>query len=296
MRISKAIPVKQQNVIIITGCSGSGKTTALGTFEDAGFYCVDNMPARLVSAFLEQARKDSGNISGWAFVMDLRDRNFLAGYPQLNQDLMHNGYNLTIVFLDAEEQVLIRRYSQTRRRHPLASGGSLVATIRKEKKLIRPLRKDAHHVIDTSHFSVHELKFAILNIAKKHTASTGMMVNVVSFGFKHGTPPDADLIVDVRFLPNPYFVPALKALNGESAEVQAFVLKDPETTVFLDKYLDLLDYLVPRYSKEGKAYLTIAIGCTGGMHRSVVIAQKIYDHIRSRQPTVGLIHRDIQST
>jgi UPF0042 nucleotide-binding protein len=287
--------VKQQNIIIITGCSGSGKTTALGTFEDAGFYCIDNMPVQLVSVFLDQTCQNSENIAGWAFVMDLRDCNFLGGYPQLREHLTQNGYNLTIVFLDADEQVLIRRYSQTRRRHPLASGGSLVATIRKEMKLIKPLRKDAHHIIDTSHYSVHELKFAILNIAQKHTASSRMVVNVVSFGFKHGTPPDANLITDVRFLSNPYFVPALKSKDGESVEVQEFVLKDPETAIFLHKYLDLLDYLIPRYAQEGKAYLTIAIGCTGGRHRSVVIAQKVYDHIRRGQPTVGLIHRDIQS-
>jgi UPF0042 nucleotide-binding protein len=287
--------VKKHNIIIITGCSGSGKTSALGTFEDAGFYCIDNMPIQLVSVFLDQARQDSEDIAGCAFVMDLRDPNFLAGYPQMREHLIQNGHNLTIVFLHADEQVLIRRYSQTRRRHPLASSGSLAATIRKEIKLIKPLRKDAHHIIDTSHFSVHELKFAILNIAQKHTASSGMIVNVVSFGFKHGTPPDADLIIDVRFLSNPYFVPTLKSQDGESAEVQAFVLKDPETAVFLRKYLDLIDYLIPRYAKEGKAYLTVAIGCTGGRHRSVVIAQKVYDHIRRGQSRVGLIHRDIQS-
>lgn len=290
---SKKTGVKQQNIIVITGSSGSGKTTALGTFEDAGFYCIDNMPAKLVSAFLEQDLDNAENIAGWAFVMDLRDPNLLATYPDLRRYLIQNGYKVTIVFLDTDEQVLIRRYSQTRRRHPLASGGSLVTTIRNEKTMIGPLRKEAHHVIDTSHYSVHELKFAILNIAQKHTAITGMAVNVVSFGFKHGTPPDADLIMDVRFLSNPYFVPALKTQNGESAAVQEFVLNDPETGAFLQKYLDLIDYLIPRYEKEGKAYLTIAIGCTGGMHRSVVIAQKVYEHILSRQPAVGLIHRDI---
>jgi UPF0042 nucleotide-binding protein len=294
MRISKKTSgIKQQNIIIITGCSGSGKTTALDTFEDAGFYCIDNMPAKMVADFLEQDRDNSENIAGWAFVMDLRDRNFLVTYPQLRQHLVRNGYHVTIVFLDADEQVLIRRYSQTRRRHPLASGGSLVTTIRNEKTMIGPLRKDAHHIIDTTHYSVHELKFAILNIAQKHTAISGMAVNVVSFGFKHGTPPDADLVMDVRFLSNPYFIPELKSLNGESAEVREYVLNDPETIAFLGKYLDLIDYLIPRYEKEGKAYLTIAIGCTGGMHRSVVIAQKVYEHILSRQPQVGLIHRDI---
>lgn len=293
MRTSNKTTGVKKQIIIITGSSGSGKTTALGTFEDAGFCCIDNMPAKLVADFLEQDDDNSENIAGWAFVMDLRDPKLLATYPDLRDHLIRNGYKVTIVFLDADEQVLIRRYSQTRRRHPLASGGSLVTTIRNEKTMIGPLRKEAHHVIDTSHYSVHELKFAILNIAQKHTAITGMAVNVVSFGFKHGTPPDADLIMDVRFLSNPYFVPALKTQNGESAAVQEFVLNDPETGAFLQKYLDLIDYLIPRYEKEGKAYLTIAIGCTGGVHRSVVIAQKVYEHILSRQPTVGLIHRDI---
>ena len=156
-----------------------------------------------------------------------------------------------------------------------------------------PLRKRAKHVIDTSHFSVHELKFAILNIAQQHTAISGMAVNVVSFGFKFGTPPDADMIIDVRFLANPYFVPELKPQDGESDEVQAYVLKDPNTTVFLAGYLDLLDFLIPLYEKEGKAYLTIAAGCTGGRHRSVVIAKSIYEHIRHTRKTVRLIHRDI---
>lgn len=287
--------MKQPDIIIITGCSGSGKKTALGTLEDAGFYCIDNLPVRLVSVFLEQAGQDIEDIAGFAFVMDLRDQHFLADYPQMRRHLIKMGYKLTIVFLHADEQALIRRYSQTRRRHPLVSGGSLVTTVRNEMKMIEPLRKGADHIIDTSHYSVHELKFAILNIAQKHAASAGMAVNVVSFGFKHGTPSDADLIVDVRFLSNPYFVPVLKSQDGESPQVRDYVLKDPETAVFLRKYLDLIDYLLPRYEKEGKAYLTIAIGCTGGRHRSVVIAQKVYDHIRGSQPTVGLIHRDINA-
>jgi RNase adapter protein RapZ len=166
MRISKKkTGIKQKNIIIITGCSGSGKTTALDTFEDAGFYCIDNMPVNLVADFLKQDRDNSENIAGWAFVMDLRDRKFLVAYPRLRDHLIKNGYHVTIVFLDADEQVLIRRYSQTRRRHPLASGGSLLTTIRNEKTMIGPLRKDAHHIIDTTHYSVHELKFAVLHIA-----------------------------------------------------------------------------------------------------------------------------------
>ena len=285
--------MRQKNVIIITGCSGSGKSTALSTFEDAGFYCVDNMPIQVVASFLGQSEGIQQHLAGWAFVMDLRDHLFLQGYDTLRRNLKKDGYQVTILFLDTEEQALITRYSQTRRRHPLAEGGRLVSAIRHEKKLLRPLRHKAHHLIDTTHFSVHELKFAILNIAQKYTAITGMSVNVVSFGFKHGAPPEADMIIDVRFLANPYFVAELKTKSGEASEVQDFVLSDPETGQFLSKYFDLLDYLIPRYDKEGKAYLTIAIGCTGGMHRSVVVAQKVYDHIQQLQHPVRLIHRDI---
>ncbi len=286
--------MRQRNVIIITGCSGSGKSTALYTFEDSGFYCIDNMPVQLVTPFLEQNKEDAAQLAGWAFVMDMRDKHFLAGYDKLCRQLEADGYQVSIVFLDAEEQVLLRRYSQTRRHHPLGTGDSLVTAIGNERKKIAPLRDKAHYVIDTSHFSVHELKFAILNIARKHTSISGMAVNVVSFGFKHGTPLDADMIIDVRFLANPYFVPSLKLKTGESPEVENFVMKDPESGIFLSKYLDLLSYLIPKYAKEGKAYLTIAIGCTGGMHRSVVIARKVYEHIQRDQPTVRLFHRDIR--
>lgn len=287
--------MRQKNVIIVTGCSGSGKSTALSTFEDTGFYCVDNMPIHLVRDYLSNLKEVPPKLAGWAFVMDLRDGQFLGGYGDLCRHLNNAGYQVNILFLDSDEQVLIRRYSQTRRRHPLGDGGRLVAAIRNEKKLLRQIRQEAHHVIDTTHFSVHELKFAIVQIAQKYTAISGMSVNVVSFGFKHGAPPDADMIVDVRFLANPYFVPKLQSKSGESKAVQAFVLNDPETDRFLAKYLDLLDYLIPRYEKEGKAYLTIGVGCTGGMHRSVVIAQKVYDHIQQLQNPVRLIHRDLRS-
>lgn len=287
--------VKQKNVIIVTGCSGSGKSTALSTFEDAGFLCIDNMPITLAVEFLNQSKDTPKKMAGWAFGMDLRDSRFLSDYPHLCRELQNNGFQSNTIFLDADEQILMQRYSQTRRRHPLADGGRLAAAIRKEKKLLSELRSQADHYIDTTHFSVHELKFAILNIARHHTAISGMSVNVVSFGFKRGAPPNADMIIDVRFLTNPYFVPELKAKSGESIEVQEYILNNPETGEFLTKYLDLLDYLIPRYKKEGKAYLTIAVGCTGGMHRSVVIAQKIYDHIQRHKHPVRLIHRDLRS-
>ncbi len=291
--------MKLRPIIIVTGCSGSGKSTALAAFEDAGFYCIDNMPTQLVDHFLEvlESPDSAEEIAGWVFGMDLRDKGFLSGYPTLLADLKIKGYITKILFLEADDQVLLRRYNQTRRHHPLRRCGSLLDAIQAEKSQIQPLRQASNHIIDTTHLSVHELKFAVLNIARQHTAITGMAINVVSFGFKHGSPSsEADLVMDVRFLPNPYFVPELKALDGECKEIQDFVLKAPETGLFLDTYLKLLDQLVPLYEKEGKAYLTIAIGCTGGRHRSVVIAKRIYDHIQRSQPTVRLIHRDIQLT
>ena len=286
--------VKQRNVIIITGCSGSGKSTALATFEDAGFYCVDNMPVSLVTEFLNQSPPDREDIAGWAFCMDLRDPNFLSGHEILIREVKKLGFRVTIVFLDTDEKILLRRYNQTRRHHPLGQGGSLTEAIRSEKKRLHPLQNYADHILDTSLFSVHQLKFAILNIAQKNTDITGMAINVVSFGFKHGAPSNADLTMDVRFLANPYFVAELKVKSGETEAVRDFVLANPDTAQFLEKYLSLLDFLIPMYEKEGKAYLTIAIGCTGGRHRSVVIAQQVYDHIADTLPSVRLIHRDIQ--
>ena len=244
--------MKEKNVIIITGFSGSGKSTALSTFEDAGFHCIDNMPIQLVSEFLTSDQTTSRKVAGWAFGMDLRDNRFLSGHADLCHILQDNGYRTNTLFLDTDEKVLIQRFSQTRRRHPLGEGGSLVEAIRKEKKLLSPLRTQADHLIDTTHFSVHELKFAILNIARQYTATPEMSINVVSFGFKRGTPPNADMIIDVRFLPNPYFVQDLKTKSGETKEVQAYVLDATETGLFLTKYLDLLDYLVPRYNTSKK--------------------------------------------
>ena len=285
---------EQRTIVIVTGCSGSGKSTALATFEDAGFYCVDNMPVRMMPQFLMEAQQESSDIAGWAFVMDMRSKSFLSNVNAIYNQLKQDGYHVRIVFLDADEQILARRYSQTRRHHPLGHHGSVLEAIQAEKLSMQPLRAKADYVIDTSHYSVHQLKFAILNIAQKNTAISGMAINVISFGFKYGTPPDADMIIDVRFLLNPYFVPELKTQDGQAPAIQEFVLKDPQTGVFLKKYLSLLDYLIPLYEKEGKAYLTISIGCTGGRHRSVVIAQQVYDHIRDRQSTVRLIHRDIR--
>lgn len=290
----KKTMTSKRPIIIVTGSSGSGKSTALAAFEDAGFYCVDNLPLLLIEDFLKRYELENSTSTGWTFGMDLRDRNFLSDYKNIFSTLAGKGYRIQIVFLDADEQILLRRYNQTRRHHPLENSGSLLDAIRAEKIKLRPLKSVADHLIDTSHLTVHELKFTVLGIAQRYAAISSMTINIVSFGFKYGAPAEADLVMDVRFLVNPFFVQELAAKDGESQEVREFVMNDALTGQFLKKYLDLLDYLIPLYQKEGKAYLTIAIGCTGGRHRSVVISQQIYNHIKQNEPSVRLIHRDIR--
>lgn len=279
-------------IFIITGLSGSGKSTALAALEDAGFYCIDNMPVDLLPKFLEMPLERDSDITGIALVMDLREKGFLARYRAVFSELRKKGYFFEILFLEAEEEILVQRYSETRRQHPMATGKSLLDDIRLEKEQLEDLRSAADLVINTSEFNVHELKSKILDIAQRSKKNVPMRINVISFGFKYGIPYDADLIMDVRFMANPYFMPELKELDGEAQEIKDFVLGHADTRAFLEKYLDLLDYLIPLYEKEGKAYLTIALGCTGGRHRSVTIARTIYEHIHALGKTVELNHRD----
>jgi len=287
--------VKENKIFIITGRSGSGKSTALDTFEDAGFYCVDNMPIALLPTFLDLYADDDPDLPGFAFVMDLREKEFLSTYPSVFNELASKKHPLEVIFLEASEKTLLQRYSQTRRHHPLSRGGdSLLTGVRAEKELFESLKNEADQVIDTSAYSVHDLKSLIFEIVKKNADLDTFRINVLSFGFKYGIPLHADLIMDVRFLPNPYFIPALKGLDGQNDEVRAFVLDKPETVAFIEKYLDLLDFLIPQYENEGKAYLTIAVGCTGGRHRSVVIAESVYSHICLPKRDVSLSHRDIE--
>lgn len=285
--------MKEIATFIITGLSGSGKSTALAALEDAGFYCVDNMPVDLLPKFMDLLMERDSEISGIALVMDLRGQGFITKYKSVFNELKLKGYRLEILFFEAEEEILLQRYSTTRRQHPLAAGKSLREGIRTEKKQLEDLRSTADELIDTSKCSVHNLKSKILEIAKRSKKLVPMRIVVLSFGFKYGIPYDADLIMDVRFLVNPYFIPELKDLDGEAPEIKNFVLKEDTTRTFLDKYLDLLDYLIPLYEKEGKAYLTIAIGCTGGRHRSVTIATKLFEHIRATGKSVELNHRDL---
>lgn len=284
--------LKNSVIFIITGLSGSGKSTAIAAFEDSGYYCVDNMPVALLPKFLELPVENMSGVSGLAFVMDLREKGFASRHAAVFAELAAKGYDCEIIFLEADEAILVRRYSQTRRHHPFAGDGSLIDGIQAERVALAGLRTAATKIINTSHSNLHELKSVITAIARKSRKINPLRLGILSFGFKHGIPHEADLVIDVRFLRNPYFVPDLKPRSGEDPEVAAYVLETTEARVFLEKYLGLLDYLIPLYKREGKAYLTIGVGCTGGRHRSVAISRFIFDHISKQGFDVGIAHRD----
>ncbi len=288
------VSLEEQKIVIITGLSGSGKSTAIKALEDAGFYCVDNLPVVLLPGFLDVRIGQSRKVSKLALIMDIREKEFVLSYTKVFDKLKKQGYRFEIFFLEASENQLIRRYSQTRRQHPLAREKGLLQGIRAEREQLKGLRDIADVVIDTSEYNVHELKAVLLRYVLKEIHGNQLQVLVLSFGFKFGIPREADLIADVRFLPNPHFDPELKDLDGTSLDVERFVSQKEETQFFLEKYLDLLDFLIPLYKKEGKSYLTIAIGCTGGRHRSVVVAHKIFGHLKKTLASVYLTHRDIE--
>lgn len=286
--------MKKFPITIVTGKAGSGKRTALAVFEDSGYYCVDNMPVALLPCFFELPDDYLTHCSGLVFGMDLRDSQYVREYNTIFDALISQGYRLRIIFLDADETALLRRYSQTRRKHPLAMNKSMRKAILAEKDILEPLRRCADHVIDTSELNVHELKAIIRKIADAGSRHTPMTVQILSFGYRYGLPAHADLVMDVRFLKNPYFDEELRPLSGESEKIRSFVLNNDQTCLFLHKYFDLLDVLIPQYENEGKAYLTIAVGCTGGRHRSVVIADTLCKHITTSGREAELAHRDIE--
>ena len=281
-------------IIIITGLSGSGKSVAIDALEDAGFFCVDNMPVLLLPKFLELRLGSASEIQKLALGMDIREKEFVKKYQQGFEQLRQDGYNLEILFLEASEKALLERYSQTRRQHPVSNGDNLLDSIRAEKEQLKGLKEIADKIIDTSDLTIHQLKEVITKYAYRGIKVERMQIAVLSFGFKYGVPLEADLLIDVRFMPNPYFIPKLKNLNGKDEPVKQFVKRSPETQKFLEKYLSLLEYLIPLYEKEGKSYLTIAVGCTGGRHRSVTIAEDISNHVKKLNRKITLTHRDIE--
>jgi UPF0042 nucleotide-binding protein len=285
--------LETNKIIIITGLSGSGKSTAIKALEDVGFFCVDNLPVTLLPNFLDIQMGQKSRLSKLALVMDLREKGFVSNYATVLDRLREKGFRFEILFLEASQEKLVMRYSQTRRQHPLVSEGALLDGIRVENEQLRGVRERAHKIIDTSHYNVHELKAVVTQHVLKEIQTGRLAVHILSFGFKYGIPGEADLIVDVRFLPNPYFVPELREHDGTTPGVEAYVKGCDDTREFLDRYLVLLEFLFPRYEKEGKSYLTVGVGCTGGRHRSVVIAREIFNYFKEKLEGIHLTHRDI---
>lgn len=281
-------------LVVVTGLSGSGKTAALKALEDIGFFCVDNLPAALLSKFVQLSVLSGEMITKVGIGMDSRDRAFLDTYREVFDEIAALGITTEVLFLEADEKVLIRRFSETRRVHPLARSTSIPEGIADEKRLLKKLRDRADLVVDTSTMSVHELKSAVWAYFQRAAdESSAMRVHLESFGFKAGIPPQADIVMDARFLPNPYFVPELKDRTGEDEEVREFVFGNGKAGEFVNKLLDLLLFLVPLHEAEGKRYLTVAIGCTGGRHRSVAVVRELEARLTEKGLRVRAAHRDV---
>ena len=279
--------------VIITGMSGAGKSTALKYLEDMGYFCVDNLPSLLLDKFFELTEADQQH-SQIALGMDIRNGSSLAEEARLIRDLKQEGKDITTVFMDASDSVLVKRYKETRRNHPLAGQDRLEVGIARERRQVEFLKEQADYIIDTSQLLTRELNAALENIFRLDRKFDNLFLSVLSFGFKYGIPTDADLVFDVRFLPNPYYIQELRPKTGNDPEIRQFVMQSPEAGIFLDKLEDLVRFLIPNYIKEGKNCLVLAIGCTGGKHRSVTLANEIYQRLQ-RDQTYGLRveHRDL---
>jgi UPF0042 nucleotide-binding protein len=285
---------RKLRVVVVTGLSGSGKSTAIKAFEDLDYFCVDNLPVVLLPEFLKLREKSSEDLYHIALGMDIRERSFLESYPGVFSELRERGTNLEILFLESADEALQRRFSQTRRKHPLVGVGTVLDRIRAERKRLKDLKEMASRVIDTSNLNVHELKRMISRLYTVYPEDDTLQVNVLSFGFKYGVPAEADIVMDVRFLPNPFFIKELRDLNGTQDPVIRFVMQQGHTQIFLDKFTELVNYLLPRYREEGKNYLTIAVGCTGGKHRSVVVSEQLKVQLAGLGYPVTAGHRDVE--
>jgi UPF0042 nucleotide-binding protein len=275
--------------VVITGMSGSGKASVLKAFEDLGYYCVDNLPVGLIPRFAELT-KHSSEVEKAALVADIREGEQLRKLPAIIRSLKRN-LNTTVIFLEASDESLLRRFSETRRPHPLGKDSTVRSALRKERRALQPIRALADLVVDTSKFTVHELRAHMIS-KFTHGGGKDILVSIVTFGYKAGVPNDADLLFDVRFLPNPHFVPEFRPLTGRHPRVAKYIRSFPQTQEFIDRISDLLIYLIPHYVSEGKSYLTIGFGCTGGQHRSVMIGEEVKKRLAKAGYTVKVIHRD----
>ena len=283
-----------RKLTIISGLSGSGKSLAAACFEDLGYFCVDNLPVAMIAPFCELIQRSGKGMPHAALVVDARDPDFLQAFPEALQSLRDSQLDVQLLFFDCADKTLLRRFSETRRPHPLGNDGTtLDAAIAREREQLAPIRDNADRIIDTTNFTSHELRAFLTNAYAVRAGQGGPNVNVMSFGFKYGVPTEADLIFDVRFLPNPYFVEELRAKDGRSDEVRTFLENIPLTGEFFDKLSAFLDYLIPHYTAEGKSYLTVAIGCTGGKHRSVALSERLVRHFEAANVASAVRHRDL---
>lgn len=293
MRARSRKPARKPELVVITGLSGSGKGSVLKSLEDLGFYSVDNLPVELIPKFAELTR-DNPSITAAALVVDVREGKGLKGFPEVFASISHS-VNAKLVFLEADDAAIVRRFSETRRPHPLGAGRSITRSIRSERAQLAPIRSMADLIINTSKFTVHELREFIGEQFRGQSGESKILIYVTSFGFRKGIPPDSDLVFDVRFLPNPNYIPRFKNLTGRNPAVARYIRSFPQTVEFIKRISDLLTYLLPHYIREGKSYLTIAFGCTGGQHRSVMMADQIRKNLVEAGFKAKVSHRDIVS-
>jgi len=279
--------------VVITGLSGAGKSYAIKCFEDMGFFCVDNLPTTLIPTFADLVARSNQTASRVALGVDVREGEYLTHLLDTLSELRGRGHTVEVLFLEANEEALVRRYRETRRRHPLAPEGNVVEGIRAERKALSTMREVADRIVDTSTLTVHQLKDRLIEMYVTPGQRTGLTISLVSFGFKHGVPFDADLVFDVRFLPNPHFVEGLRALDGRDARVREFILAHEESRELLRRLDDFLGFVLPAYQREGKAYLTVAVGCTGGRHRSVALVEELRGLLRRLGLAASVVHRDM---
>jgi UPF0042 nucleotide-binding protein len=284
------------NLVIISGLSGSGKTYALKAFEDAGYFCIDNLPPALLPTFVDLCDQQQNEIANVALGIDIRERAFFSDFVGILERVKALGHVVQVLFLEAREEVLIRRFSESRRPHPLLPHLPVLDGIRFEKERVAELRRRADRIIDTSDLTVHELGELLAKQFQRESSDRRLTISLMTFGYKFGVPYDIDLLFDVRFLKNPFFIPELKSLSGDDPLVRTFVLTDPDAVSLMEHLERLLTFLLPLFQRERRSYLTIAIGCTGGRHRSVAVAGRLQDSLAKLGYEVGLKHRDIDKT
>ncbi|MBI2883436.1 MAG: RNase adapter RapZ [Candidatus Methylomirabilis oxyfera] len=286
--------MKTAEVVIVTGVSGAGKSQAIKCLEDLGFFCIDNLPTTLIPTFVRLCTQSEHAIERVGLVVDVREGEFLTPLFDILKMLRTEGHTVTIVFLDAYDEVLVRRFSESRRPHPLAAGKSALVGITAERQMLARLRDDADLIIDTSALTIHDLKRFLSQAFVKERLTAKIGLSLVSFGYKHGLPFDADIVFDTRFLPSPHFIDDLRPLTGLDSQIGEFLMRTSVTKPYLERLVDLLDFVVPLCEEEGRAYLTIALGCTGGHHRSVFFVEQLAGHFRETGYQINIRHRDIE--